>query len=133
MKKVSFMQIISSGLPNAKRTVLEKYIDDMKPDFISLNETKQRIPHDIFKNYRTFSHNQQAPHVGVACSLPKDISCSETQNFQKKTFDCIWCAVYLGHKSFILATAYIPPNAEDCLKDFLIPWKMQEHMLIEAS
>ena len=27
--------------------------------------------------------------------------------------------MYLGHKSFILATAYIPPNAEDCLKDFL--------------
>ena len=27
--------------------------------------------------------------------------------------------MYLGHKSFILATAYIPPNAEDLLKDFL--------------
>ena len=27
--------------------------------------------------------------------------------------------MYTGHKSFILATAYIPPNAEYCLKDFL--------------
>ena len=27
--------------------------------------------------------------------------------------------MYLGHKFFILATAYIPPNAEDCFKDFL--------------
>ena len=105
----------------------------MKPDFISLIETKQRIPHDIFKNYRTFSNHQQALYGGVALSLPKEVSCCEIQNFQKKTFDSIWCAVYLGHKSFILATAYIPPNDEDCLKNFLIPWKMQEHMLIEAT
>ena len=119
VKKLSFMQLKYSGLSNAKRTVLEKYIDDMKPDFISLNETKQRIPHDSFKNYRMFSHHQQAHHGGLALSLPKDISCCEIQNFQKKTFDSIWCAVYLGHKSFILATAYIPPIAEDRLKGFL--------------
>ena len=25
---------------------------------------------------------------------------------------------YLGHESFILATAYIPPNDEDSIKDF---------------
>ena len=27
--------------------------------------------------------------------------------------------MYFGHKSFILATANIPPNAEDCFKEFL--------------
>ena len=58
----------------------------MKPDFISLNETKQRIPHDIFKNYRTFSHHQQAFYGGVALSLPKEVSFCEIQNFQRKKF-----------------------------------------------
>ena len=40
VKKFSFMQLNSSGLSKAKRIALEKYVDDMKPDFISLNETK---------------------------------------------------------------------------------------------
>ena len=74
VKKLSFMQLNSSELSNAKRTVLEKYIDGKKPDFITLNETKQRFQHDIFKNYRTFLNHQQAHHGEVALSLPKDIS-----------------------------------------------------------
>ena len=75
VKKLSFMQLNSSGLSNAKQTVLENYINDMKLDFISLNEIKQKVLHDIFKIYRTFSHHQQAHHGGVALSLPKEISC----------------------------------------------------------
>ena len=32
-----------------------------------------------------------------------------------------------GYNSFILATANIPPNAEDCIKDFVIHWKAYVH------
>ena len=84
VKKLSFMQLNSSGQSNAKRIALEKYIDIMKPDIISLNETKQWISHDIFKKYRTFSHHQLAYHGGAALSLPKDVSCRKTPIFQEK-------------------------------------------------
>ena len=53
-------------------------------------------------------------------SLHLKTSCCEIPISQKQTFDSIWCAVYFGNKSFILATTNIPPNAEDCFKDFLV-------------
>ena len=118
VKKLSFVQLNSSGLSNAKQIALEKYVDDMKPDFITLNETKQGISHDIFKNYWTFSHHQLAHHGGVALSLPKDVNCCAIPTFREKLFGSIWCAVYLGHNSFILATPYIPPNTENFIKYF---------------
>ena len=101
VKKFSSMQLFSSGLSPAKRTVLEKYIDDIDPDFITLTETKQRIPHDIFKNYPTFSHHQQAHHDVVALFLPKDITCCEYTNFQKTSLYLV-CSVlwsYILHSS----------------------------------
>ena len=80
--------------------------------------TKQRNSHDVFKNYQTFSHLQLAHHDDVAHSLSENISCCEIRTFHRKTFDSVRCSAYLGHESFILATAYIPSNSEECNKDF---------------
>ena len=113
LQKFSIMSLNSSGLSNAKRIALEKNIDDMKPDFISLNETEQWISHDFFKTYRMFSHHQLPHHGGVALSYLKNVSCSEIPTFQEKNhLTQAGCAVYLVNKSFILATSYVPPNAE---------------------
>ena len=112
VRQIGFRQIVF------RQIFFRQNVPNPKPDFISLNETKQWISHDIFENYRTFTHHQLAHHGGVAFFLPKDVSCCEIPTFQEKTFDSIWCVVYLGLKFFILATAYIPRNAEDSIKDF---------------
>ena len=95
VKKLSFMQLNSPRLSNAKRIALEIYIDDMKPDFKSLNKTKQWFSHNIFRKYRMFPHHQLTYHRGVALFLPKDVSCCEIPTFQEETLDSIWWAVYL--------------------------------------
>ena len=98
VKKLSFMQLNTSELSNAKRNALEKYIADMKLDFISLNKTKQWISHDIFKNYRTISHHQLPHHGGVALLLPKDGSCCEILTFRENylTQSCAQCTLVIN-------------------------------------
>ena len=117
---ISIMQLNLTGISAAKQTLLNKYFNDLKPDFVALNETKRALPHDYFNNYRTFSQHQNTYSGGVSLSLPIEVSCCEISSFQRTTFDSVWCLVHMQNLSFILSTAYVPPNAEEEVGDFIL-------------
>ena len=52
---ITVLQLNPTGLSNAKQLLLNKYLEDQKPDFVALNETKKQVPENVFTNYRTFS------------------------------------------------------------------------------
>ena len=66
--KIAILQSNPTGISVAEQTLLNKYFNDLKPDFVALNESKIALPQDYFNNYRTFSQNQNTNIGGV--SLP---------------------------------------------------------------
>ena len=54
----AILQLNLTGISVAKQTLLNKFFNDLKPDFVSLNETNCALPHGYFNNYRTFSQHK---------------------------------------------------------------------------
>ena len=83
---ITVLQLNPTGLSNAKQLLLNKHLEDQKPDFVALNETKKQVPENFFTNYRTFSRCRWLNQRGVSLSVPKDTSCCEIQKLKKLKF-----------------------------------------------
>ena len=116
---ITVLQLNPTGLSNAKQLLLNKYLEDQKPDFVALNETKKQVPENFFTNYRTFSRCRGLNQRGVSLSVPKDISCCEIQELKNEKFDSLWCAVQYRKQSILVATAYIPPEDVNEMEEFI--------------
>ena len=90
---ITVLQLYPTGLSNAKQLLLNKYLDDQKPDFVAMNEPKKQVPENIFTNYRTFSRRRGQNQRGVSLSVPKDISCCEIQELKKIRLDLVCCTI----------------------------------------
>ena len=55
------------------------------------------------------------------------VSCCEINSFQRTTFDSVWWLVHVQNLSFILSTAYVPPNAEEEFGDFILSLDEARH------
>ena len=120
---ITALQLNPTGLSNAKQLLLNKYLEDQKPDFVALNETKKQIPENFFTNYRTFSRCIGQNQRGVSLSVPKDTSCFEIKELENKKFDSIWCAVQYHKQPILVATAYIPPGEVNIMEEFIITFE----------
>ena len=55
----------------AKQLLPNKYLEDQKPDFVALNETKKQVAENFFTNYRTFSRCRGQNQRGVPLSAER--------------------------------------------------------------
>ena len=116
---ITVLQLNSTGLSNAKQLLLNKYLEDQKPDFVALNGTKKHVPKNVFTNYRIFSRCRGLNQRGVSLSVPKDTSCCEIQELKNEKFDSIWCAVQYRTQSILVTTAYIPLGDVNEMEEFI--------------
>ena len=112
------MQLNTCGVSNHSRLALTQYFDQCSPQIVALNETKQDLKIDSFKNYRTESAIRQSKSEGVAMLIHNSLHYTRI-SIKVTDFDNIWLITAIGGYKVLVITCYIRPDDFMYIEQFI--------------
>ena len=110
------------GLSERTRLCLDKYINEQKAALVFLSETKTSIFDHHFHNYNFIGRvNQHNPNQkgGVGILSHQDFILDRQPQLEKDDIDAIFAAVTVGRARLLICSAYVAPNSQQKLRQFL--------------
>ena len=117
-KTANFVQLNICAISEHSKTALEKFLDEKRPYFVCLNETKTFLKSDFFNNFHTEA-SQTGKSGGVALLVNQEILYTRINDLECPDLDSVCILGSLVKLKLLIASAYIRPNSIDCLKSFL--------------
>ena len=103
-----FLTLNVNGISDHCKNALDKYVNELQPMSMRLNETNKHLDIDAFTNYITESSMK---YRGVAILMGQNLRFTRLIELESSEIESIFLAtVICGHK-ILISTAYIPPNS----------------------